>query len=189
MRLLNLISPTLCIILLSSLSVHAIVQKDHLIARWSFDEGNGTIVQNSVTGGSPLFMNLGNWGEEEDGNALSNIQWMSARNWLCNSGRRQKISSHFFLHSSLVQSTVYLMTCPAYKLNQPTILISFRLIQEEPAWKPFRAEGLSSQYGSTGSVYFPLNQWNCFLSSYGTHLRSFINGKNVGRASRNPTKR
>ena len=51
--------------------MHAIVQKDHLIARWSFDEGNGTIVQNSVTGGSPLFMNLGNWGEEEDGNALS----------------------------------------------------------------------------------------------------------------------
>ena len=48
-----------------------LVKEDALIARWSFDEGNGSIVNDSVIGGSPLFMNLGKWGNEENGNALS----------------------------------------------------------------------------------------------------------------------
>ena len=45
----------------------------------------------------------------------------------------------------------------------------------------YRATGLESLYGSTGAVYFKLNQWNCFLSTYdGTYLRSYLNGKAAG---------
>ena len=50
---------------------NGLVREENLLARWSFDEGNGSIVNDSVIGGSPLFMNLGKWGNEENGNALS----------------------------------------------------------------------------------------------------------------------
>ena len=52
------------------ISAFGLVKEDEL-ARWSFDEGNGSIANDSLNGGSPLYMNSGTWGNEDEGNALS----------------------------------------------------------------------------------------------------------------------
>ena len=71
MCLYKLISPIICLALLGFSDLAGVVKKQDLVARWTFDEGNGSIADDSLNGGSPLFMNGSSWGQEQDGNALS----------------------------------------------------------------------------------------------------------------------
>ena len=69
MRLLNCLCPALSFALLGFCSVYGLVKEDQLIARWSFDEGNGNIANDE--GGSIIQLSNIAWGEEAEGNALS----------------------------------------------------------------------------------------------------------------------
>ncbi|HAF58755.1 MAG TPA: hypothetical protein DCL00_04120, partial [Opitutae bacterium] len=186
MRPFKLIILLVCFVYTLLPAAFGLVKEDALIARWSFDEGNGSIVNDSVIGGSPLFMNLGKWGNEENGNALSKFSMDISEGTgfaILEGDRKFQVTSSYSI--LLWFKTNGLPDDYAQLLSKRESTNYSYLFQIKPGGTSleaiYRAEGLSSQYGSTGSVYFPLNQWNCFLSSYdGTHLRSFINGKNAG---------
>ena len=165
---------------------YGLVREESLLARWSFDEGNGSIVNDSVIGGSPLFMNLGKWGNEENGNALSKFSMDISEGTgfaVLEGNRKFQVNSSYSI--LLWFKTNGLPDDYSQILSKRESTNYSYLFQIKPGGTSlealYRAEGLSSQYGSTGSVYFQLNQWNCFLSTYdGTYLRSFLNGKNAG---------
>ena len=72
MRLLNLICPFGALTLLGISWAFGLVKEDEILVRWAFDEGNGTIVQDSVSNSTPLFLDPAvNWGWEGNGTALS----------------------------------------------------------------------------------------------------------------------
>ena len=131
-------------------------------------------------------MNLGKWGNEENGNALSKFSMDISEGTgfaVLEGNRKFQVTSSYsiliwFKSNGLPDDYAQLLS------KRESTNYSY-LFQIKPGGTSlealYRAEGLSSQYGSTGAVYFELNKWNCFLSTYdGTYLRSFLNGKNAG---------
>ncbi len=139
MRLLTLLCSTLVGICFANSLLFGLVQEENLLARWSFDEGNGSIVNDSVIGGSPLFMNLGKWGEEENGNALSKFSMDISEGTgfaLLEANRKFQVTSSYsillwFKTNGLPDDYAQILS----KRESTNILISFRLSPGEPAWK------------------------------------------------------
>ena len=55
MCLLNMTRPIMVTTLLGVSSALGITHQDDLLIRWAFDEGNGSIVADSVSNSTPLF--------------------------------------------------------------------------------------------------------------------------------------
>ena len=182
----KLISPIVCLALLAFSDLAGVVKKDDLVARWTFDEGNGSIANDSLNGGSPLFMNGSNWGQEEDGNALSKFSMDISTGEgfaVVEANRKFQVTSSYSI--MLWFKTNGLPDDYAQLLNKRESTTYSYLFQINPGGTSlealYRATGQESQYATTGPVYFNLNQWNCFLSTYdGNYLRSYLNGKPTG---------
>ena len=182
----KLISPIVCLALLAFSNLAGVVKKEELLARWTFDEGNGSIASDSLNGGSPLFMQGSNWGQEKDGHALSKFSMDISTGEgfaLVEANRKFQVTSSYsimlwFKTNGLPDDYAQLLS----KRESTTYSYLFQINPGGTSLEAlYRATGQESQYATTGPVYFNLNQWNCFLSTYdGNYLRSYLNGKPTG---------
>ncbi|MDA0343667.1 MAG: LamG domain-containing protein, partial [Verrucomicrobia bacterium] len=182
----KLISPIVCLALLGFSDLAGVVKKNDLLARWTFDEGNGSIASDSLNGGSPLFMQGSNWGQEKDGHALSKFSMDISTGEgfaLVEANRKFQVTSSYsimlwFKTNGLPDDYAQLLS----KRESTTYSYLFQINPGGTSLEAlYRATGQESQYATTGPVYFNLNQWNCFLSTYdGNYLRSYLNGKPTG---------
>jgi hypothetical protein len=165
---------------------YALVREENLLSRWSFDEGNGSIVNDSVIGGVPVFMNSAKWGSEDDKNALSKYSMDVSTGEgfaVVEANRKFQVTSSYsimlwFKTNGLPDDYSQLLS----KRESTTYSYLFQINPGGSSLEAlYRSIGQESQYATTGPIYFSLNQWNCFLSTYdGNYLRSYLNGKPTG---------
>ena len=174
--------------------MYGLVREDNLLIRWAFDEGNGTIVADSVSNSTPLFLDpAARWGEEADGNALSRYSLD-----ISDAQAFAYAESSEMLHVTDSFSLLIWFKTNGLPDDWSQILgkreqLSFSYFTQinpggETVESSYRLTGQSSQFTSTGPVGIPLNSWNCLVSTYdGKQLLTFLNGKLVGALSLSQT--
>ena len=167
MRLLTLLCSTLVGICFANSLLFGLVHEENLLARWSFDEGNGSIVNDFFSGGSPLFMQGSNWGQEKDGHALSRFSMDISTGEgfaLVDANRKFQVTSSYSI--MLWFKTNGLPDDYAQLLSKRESTIYSYLFQINPGGTSlealYRATGQESQYASTGPVYLQLEPMELF---------------------------
>jgi len=165
----------------------ALVKEDNLLVRWAFDEGNGSLVADSVGNSATLFLDPAvTWGWEGNGTALSHysMDLSEAQGFgYAEPNENLQVTSSFSL--LLWFKTNGIPDDWSQLLGKRETLSFSYFTQINPGGESietsFRVLGQDEQFTSTGPVGYSLDKWNCLICTYdGRQLQTFLNGKLVG---------
>ena len=184
----KLISPIVCLALLAFSNLAGVVKKEELLARWTFDEGNGSVT-NDVTGGGLdlLLSSNARWGSVDVNNTATskhslNLQdgdgyaWSLAHDKIKATG----VFSYLFWFKANGQPDAY-----SQLLSKKEDGYSSYFVQVEPDGLGLKT--ILRSYGTyydNGVIPFQLDKWHQLVFTYdGSVFNTFLDGEWLGNSS------
>jgi hypothetical protein len=166
------------------LTCFGVVREQDLIARWSFDEGNGSVAADVSGGGADLLLSANaKWGMESNDTAISkhSLNMMEgdsyARAIAHDKFQANDSFSYLFWFKSNSQPDAY-----SQLITKKDETFSSYFVQIEPDGKSLKTIVRSfGDYYDNGSFSFALDEWNQLGFTFdGINFNTFLNGEWVG---------
>ena len=166
---------------LLSLSLWGVVKEENLIARWSFDEGNGSVATDATGGGLDLLLGANaDWGMESNATAISKYS-LSLRDGdsYARAIAHAKLEptdsfSYLFWFKTNSQPDAF-----SQLLAKKDDTFSSYFVQIEPDGKSLKTIIRSfGEYYDNGSIPFSLDQWHQLAFTFdGVVFNTFLDGE------------
>ena len=176
-----------CFVWLTSNQSFGVVRESDLVARWTFDEGNGSVANDSTGSGLDVLLSANaGWGMESNNTAISKYSLN-----LMNGDAYARVLAHDNIKASGIFS--YLIW---FKSNGQPDSFSQLLAKKEGSYSSFftqiEPDGRSLKtivrsygtYYDNGVIPFSLDEWHQLVFTFdGTNYNSFLDGQWVGAAN------